>query len=202
MISPDDEDKAFVARWNTLVAVLIVEPSVKLVARTAVDYGVADGEGVYPGNERLARETSLTERAVREAWKVLRALDMAEVDDPSHWNGRRRTADSYSLVIPDDWRSKPIFGPGRGRFICQHCGKKYNPRPGTVVHDDGSVGWYVSRMVFCPPPGRPKRTRKTGPLKPAPPSCFDLWLGGHPKGWPKGGEAWDMFRKARNDDWP
>jgi hypothetical protein len=67
-ISPDDEDKPFVARWNTLVSALLIEPSIKLVARQACDYGIMDGEGIYPGNQRLARQTGYDERTVREAW--------------------------------------------------------------------------------------------------------------------------------------
>lgn len=205
MISPGDDDKPFVARWNTLVSALIIEPSVKLVARTAVDYGIYDGEGIYPGNERLARQTSLSAEAVRQAWAVLRALGMAHRDSLSHWTGTRRTADLYALDIPDDWRMKPLYGPKFARFHCQHCAKAFNPRPGSHVRRDGSIGFYVRNMTFCADPGRPKRTaaekaRKVR-LKTASAGCFDAW-GGNERWGQLGDDAWKLFRAARSDDWP
>ena len=164
MITPDSEtagngdDLLFVRRWNILVNALIAEPSVKLVARTAADFGLRDGEGVYPGNQRLARQTGLSEEAVRTALAVLRAFGMARLDVPSHWNGKRRDADRYALQIPPDWRGLPVYGPSSGRFHCQHCGKAFNPQPGTHLRKDGTVGFYLRNMIFCPDPGRPKRT--------------------------------------------
>src|ERR1022692_898211 len=130
MVTPDDEERPFVARWNILVAALIVEPSIKLVARTAVDYGIADGAGIFPGNKRLARQTGLDERTIRQAWKFLRAQGMARLVRESSWSGDRRTADSYLLEIPAGWRNLPMLGPRAGQFGCQQCGRLFNPRPG------------------------------------------------------------------------
>lgn len=198
MIRPDDEDKPFVARWNTLVRILLVESSIKLVARTAMDYAdLYDGRGVYTGNERMARITGLSERTVRTAWAALRALGMAE--RVTWGSSRNRKADEYDLAIPDGWALKPILGPNEGRFNCIECGKVFNPSTGgLVLADDGTPTWKVYDMVFCPPP-RPKK----GAKKP-PPSCFATWKRqrGGDKAWRDlGSEVWEMFRKARNDDW-
>ena len=212
MITPDSETNAegdplkFIVRWNVLVSALIVEPSIKLVARTAGDYAIADGERVYPGNERLARETGYDAETVRHAWKALRALGMAERTARSEWDGRRRTADEYDLMIPSDWLAIPVYGPRHARFHCQYCGKAFNPRAGTHVRSDGTVGYYLARMVFCPDPGTPhKRPNGRRPAKP--PSCFAEWNAAQAgKGlptWPKlgNGPSWELFRAARNDDW-
>lgn len=202
-VNPDDTDKPFVARWNSLVSALLVEPSIKLVARTACDYGVATGENVFPGNQRLARQTGYDERTVREAWHFLRAEGLARRLEHSAWTGDRRNADRYELVIPSGWRSMAIQGPHFGRFACQHCGKQFNPPPCNtyskradgktpVTTADGTrtVTWFLWKAVFCPAPQRGRQKGK---------GCFELW---EKSGGKWGAGAWDLFRKARNDDWP
>jgi hypothetical protein len=212
MLTPDDEvdaqgdPLAFVVRWNILVSALIVEPSIKLIARTACDYAVRDGERVYPGNERLARETGYNSETVRHAWKALRALGMAERTGQSEWDGKKRTADEYDLKIPASWARIPVYGPKHGRFHCQHCGKAFNPRPGTHVRADGTVSWFLIRMVFCPDPGTPKR-KPGGKRPPKPAGCFEMWDADRKRrGKPTWGvlkaEAWDLFYAARGDEWP
>ena len=198
MIRPDDEDRLFVARWSSLVSALLIEPSVKLVAMQAAQYGIADGEDIYPGNERLARQTGLTEKTVREAWHFLRGTGMAIRDARSAWTGDRRTADLYELVIPEHWEGFALLGPHSRRFTCQHCRKLFNPPPCSVFATDKKghpvvdrqtgnrqVRWRVSQGVFCPPP-------RKGP------GCFADWQRGGGK-W--GDDAWAMFRKARSDEW-
>jgi hypothetical protein len=204
-ISPDDTDRPFVARWNALVSALLVEPSIKLVARQACDYGIMDGESIYPGNERLARQTGYDERTVREVWHFLRATGMAYRGVRSAWTGDHRTADMYALEIPSGWRAMPVLGPNAGRFTCQQCGKKFNPPPCNTfltqrdaggktatpaVGRDGlrDVRWSLWKAVFCPPPRsgngcRVEWERSNGP-----------WNGGQ--------HNWDLFGKARNDEWP
>jgi hypothetical protein len=205
-ISPDDEGKPFVARWNALVSALLIEPSIKLVARQACDYGIMDGESIYPGNQRLARQTGYDERTVREAWHFLRAAGMAVRDGRSAWTGSRRTADTYSLAIPPAWRHYPVLGPHSARFTCPQCGKLFNPQPCNVfltaegasgqpvpVTDaDGvrEVRWRLWKAVFCPAP-------RKGP------SCMGAWERKHGSwGSLDNAAAWGMFHKARDDEWP
>jgi len=190
----DGTEILLVRRWNTLVSALIVEPSVKLVARTVIDYGLADGAEVYPGNQRLARQTGYTKETVRQAWAILRALGMAERVIPSYYDGKRRMSDEYQLAIPPHWRALPVYGPNLERFHCQHCGKVYNPQAGTHLRADGTVGWYLAKMVFCPPPRRA-------------PGCFQLWERDRKAAklplWNALKEdAWTRFRAARDDEWP
>jgi hypothetical protein len=199
MITPDDEDRLFVARWNVLVGALLVEPSIKLVAYQAAQYGVADGEEIYPGNERLARQTGLSEKTVREAWHFMRGAGMAVRGLPSAWTGDHRTADLYELVIPDHWRGFPILGPHGGRFTCQQCQKKFNPQPCNtfLLGKDGhpvispetgnrQVRWRLPAATFCPPPRKDR-------------SCLSMWEAANGR-W--GGDgAWDLFKKARHDEW-
>lgn len=199
LTAPNGTEILFVRRWNVLVSALIIEPSIKLVARTVVDYGLVDGEGVYPGNERIARETGLSERSVREAWHFMRGAEMAIRDIRSAWTGRYRTADTWQLLIPDYWRNLPMLGPNSGRFTCQQCGKLFNPQPCNVFATDAKgrpvidpetgdrqVRWQLYKAVFCNPPRRG-------------PSCWDKWQRANAGQWTDA--AWDLFRKARNDDW-
>ena len=199
LTAPNGTEILFVRRWNILVSALIIDPSIKLVARTAVDYGLVDGEGIYPGNERIARETGLGDKAVREAWHFMRGAGMATRDIRSMWTGRQRTADTYQLVIPGNWRGMPLLGPQSGRFTCQECGKLFNPQPcnmfaadakGRPVVDpetgDRQVRWRLYKATFCHPP-------RDGP------SCFDTWQRANVNQWANA--AWGLFGKARNDDW-
>lgn len=199
MISPDDEDRVFVARWNVLVGILLVESSVKLVAYQAAQYGIADGDDVYPGNGRLARQTGLSDKTVREAWHFMRAVGMAERSARSAWTGQRRTADLYRLAIPDGWRGMPVLGPHADRFTCQQCGRLFDPQPcnvfaaakdGKPLADpetgDRQIRWRLPKVTFCPDP-------RYGS------GCFADWQRAGGK-W-GGDDAWDMFRKARNDNW-
>lgn len=217
MLTPGSTENAsgepvlFVRRWDILVSALLIEPSVKLVAYRAVQYGLADGDDVYPGNQRLARETGLCEKTVREAWHALRGLGMAVRNSRSGWNGRFRSADEYELAIPERWHSFAMLGPNSRRFTCQHCGHLFNPQPCAtfetagdghpVVDRDGDrdVRWYLYKAVFCPDPGTPRR-KPNGRRPPREPGCFAQWkaAGGQ---W-GGADAWAMFRKARDDDWP
>lgn len=208
MVHPDDEEKPFAARFNALLSVLIVEPSIKLVGRQAADYGFMDGEGIYPGNERLARQTGLTDKTIREAWHFLRGAGLAHRDVRSSWTGTRRTADLYALDIPADWQSLPVFGPHSARFTCQQCGKMFNPQPcnvflterrpgrkGFIPVTDKQTGfrevrWALWKTVFCPAPRKGASCRQQWEKSNGPWSASDTKA------------VWEMFRKARDDDWP
>jgi hypothetical protein len=206
-ITSKGEPMPFVARWSTLVSALIVEPSVKLVALTAANYRIYDGAGVRPSQQRVARQTSYDEASVSKAWAVLRAMGMAERDIPSYFDGRKRTSDEYTLTIPDDWRLLPLYGPGMKRFHCQHCGKAFNPRPSTDVREDGTIGYYLTEMVFCRKPGAPRKRADGTKARKRPSWCFDLWERERiekclPRWGALKGEAWKMLSTARGDDWP
>jgi hypothetical protein len=205
-ISPDDDmagERTFRSRFNQLVDILLIESSVKLVARTAADVAdLREGTGVYLGDPRMARRTGLSERTVQTAWGVLRSLGMADRVSASYYDPerKRRMADEYNLLIPPGWRGLPVLGPGEGRFHCMQCGKAFNPRSHNCYDDKtGSISWYVTEFCFCPKPRRVKG-------KPAAPSCLEKWNRAQrsktlPWGGP-GGRAWELFRQARGDDWP
>lgn len=214
MVHPDDATKPFAARFNALLTALIIEPSVKLVGRQVADYGFMDGEAIYPGNQRLARETGLGEKTIREAFHFLRANGMAHRDARSAWTGTRRTADTYALDIPADWMLMPVLGPHHARFTCQGCGQLFNPQPCNVFLAERHPGrkgfapvtdpqtgfrevrWALWKAVFCPPPRKQKG-------KPLPAGCRQQWERANGP-WNAGDNksCWEMFRKARDDDWP
>lgn len=110
-------------------------------------------------------------------------------------HGKRPLAAEYHLQIPDNWAGLPILGPHCGAFHCLHCGDAYAPSTSALkLDDDGSHGWYLNTMSFCPAP-RAKNGHK-------PMSCEKLWERGRGKRWdPRGATPWKLFREARGDDW-
>lgn len=199
--APDDPEKPFIARWNVLTRILLVDPSVKAVARSAMDFGdFKDGSSCHPGNGRMERETGLSDRTIRTAWQVLREIGMAE--RVAHSSSTLGLATEYQLMIPGNWRGLPIYGPHVRDFHCLHCEKQFTPQGNCTMHAQkrgGQLTYRVILMTFCPPPrkkgGRPE------------PDCFQEWQrarksAGEPT-WEQldTGGAWALFRKARGDDW-
>lgn len=213
-LRPDDEEKQFAPRWNLLTRILLVEPSVKLVARLAMDYAdFDDGSSCYPSIERLTRESGLSDRTVRNGWAVLRGLGMAV--RVSRGGSFRGAADEYQLEIPDGWESMPVLGPNRRKFTCPGCGNLFNPDAHSVLTDrskdktkpDGAprakagdtVGWNVGRLTFCSWPSE-RGTKGSA-------ECLGSWDDRRRKSgdetWTKLGSdgKWSIFREARNDPW-
>ncbi|MEV1315446.1 helix-turn-helix domain-containing protein [Micromonospora arborensis] len=198
--APDDPDKPFIARWNVLTRILLVEPSVKTVARSAMDFGdFDDGSSCHPSNERIERETGLSERTVRTAWQVLRAIGMAERVE--FGAPHRRLADKYQLHIPEGWRNLPTYGPRVRKFTCLYCEKLITPQGNcTAKSVDGKtqVAFQLQRLVFCP---TPRATRGRDAL-----DCFTEWNESQracgDRTWSEhGDDRWKLFRKARADEW-
>jgi hypothetical protein len=198
--APDDEDKPFIARWNVLIRILLLDPSVKAVARSAIDFAdFDDGSSCHPSNKRIERETGLSDRTVRTAWQVLRGLGLAE--RVAYGSPHRRLADEYQLVIPDNWRNLPVYGPHVQDFHCLYCDKQFTPQGNCTVAVEGGkevVSFRVHLMAFCPPP-RAKKGRDQ-------PYCLDMWNDsqaeqGQPRWGQLGGKVWAGFRKARGDNW-
>lgn len=194
---PDDPDKPFIVRWNTLARILLVDTSIKYVARAAMDFADYEtGASCFPSNERIARETGYSEPTIRNAWKVMRGIGMAE--RVAFGVAHRRLADEYQLLIPGDWEMLPTLGPHGRKFTCVGCGKLFNPQGTCVVRDDGTVAFELSRMCFCAPPRAVKGRSEV--------SCLGGWserqvqAGERP--WTElGGDRWKAFRQARGDDW-
>lgn len=197
MFRPDDEDKPFIARWNLFARILLVDTSIKLVARAAMDYAdFDDGSSCHPSNERLARETGLNERTVRNAWAVMRGINMACRVGLA--NPHRRLADEYELQIPPNWERMPVLGPHGQKFTCPGCGKLFNPQGVCEVEPDGTVGYLLWKSTFCPAPRANKGRDGV--------SCLKVWNERRQKQGRKiwrdlGGDAWAVFREARGDDW-
>lgn len=187
----------FHARFRTFIRVLLVNPSIKGVARAAADHAdFDDGTGVYPGCERLARVTGYSTKTVEMAWDAMRRLDIAD----RVRRGNHLKADEYDLAIPRNWIHLPMLGPNEGRFHCTNCDHAFNPDASALVlRDDGTCGWAVKRLVFCPTPKR----RKEGPV---PESCFTKWQRKRRRNGSRlwddlGDDVWKLFREARSDEW-
>lgn len=195
MIRPDDETKSFQSRWNTLARILLVESSVKLVARTAMDFADwEDGAGVFTGNVRMALATGFTDKTIRTAWASLRVLGMAKRVERA--SSSKLKSDRYNLAIPKEWESWAVLGPKEAKFHCVHCHKAFIPPPAFVLADSERPRWYVNRACFCPPP----RQRKD---RPRPLACVTEWEREHDTAWKSlaNSDVWSLFREARGDDW-
>lgn len=197
MFAPDDEDKPFIARWNMLVRILLVESSIKHIARAAMDYAdFDDGSSCHPSNERLARETGYNEKTVRTAWAAMRAMGIAE--RVGNGVSYLRLADEYHLQIPTRWKSMPILGPHARKFTCPACGKVFNPNGNCTLYPNDEIRYNVSELTFCPAP-RQRKGRDE-------PACLSVWnarqkkLGGQ-SFHDSGQEVWKLFHQARGDDW-
>lgn len=215
MTSPGDEEKTFFARWNALTRIMLIETSVKVVARSVGDFAdYGDGSSCHPSSDRIARETGYSDKTVRTALATLRGLGMAQ--RVKNGVSYQRLADEYQLVIPDDWLGLPLLGPHGQRFNCVHCGKAFNPSGNSTAHSDGRVTFDLRPMTFCsvpPPPPAPRAPGAAAKAKPQsktktkkPPSCLMLWSqerqdgGGQPY-WGEGVDRWKLFYEARHDDW-
>jgi hypothetical protein len=199
----DDEDVPFIRRWNALSRVLLVEPSVKLVARLAMDYAdFDDGSSCFPSIERMTRETGISDRTVRNAWAVMRGIKMAV--RVSRGGSYRGHADEYRLQIPNDWRSLPLLGPHCRKFTCPGCGKLFNPdshsRLNERPEDKGKdvVRWTMGRLTFCSWPNESGRKGSTECL-----TAFDTKRrqAGEKPFRQMGSDVWKVFWEARNDHW-
>lgn len=213
MFRPDDEDKPFIRRWNQLTRILLVESSVKLVARAAMDFAdFDDGSNCYPSIERLVRETGLSDRTVRNGWAVLRGLGMAERE--SYGNSFHGAAAVYQLQIPDSWQNMPTYGPHMRKFTCIGCGKAFTPDAHSILSDRTSdktlpkgtprkeagdaVAWVIGRLTFC---SWPSTSGRTGNAK-----CREAWdlrrRREGEKDWNHIDDGkWEFFYQARNDPW-
>lgn len=188
-----------------MARILLVESSVKLVMRSAMDYAdFDDGSNCHPSNERLARETGYSTKTVQFAWSVMRGLSLAE--RVGRGSPSLKLADDYILQIPSSWSSMPIIGPLAQKFTCPGCEKVFTPQGNCTVNDfetdkpgDDNVRFNLLRITFCPPP------RKTSGRVEDP--CSNLWSQRQKrqrkKTWAElDAEArWALFREARGDNW-
>ncbi|MET8278359.1 hypothetical protein [Micromonospora sp. NPDC005174] len=199
--APDDDEKPFIARWNVLTRVLLVDPSVKTVARSAMDFGdFDDGTSCHPSNKRIERETGLSDRAVRTAWQALRGMGMAE--RVAFGSPHRRLADEYRLMIPENWRGLPTYGPHVRDFRCLYCEKQFTPQGNCTVTIKGGqelVTYNLRKLSFCPAP-RAKRGRDAVDCHlewdASQRACGERLYGEHGPN-----DAWKLFRRARADEW-
>lgn len=204
LFPPDAEDKPFIARWNMLTRIVLVESSIKHIARSAMDFAdFDDGSSCFPSNDRIALETGYSEKTVRTAWSVMRGLDMAvRVATAVSYKG---LADEYRLQIPEHWRALPILGPHARGFTCLAFGRSFTPQGNCTVNSEpddppgvDSVRFDLGRMTFCPPP-RKTKGRAADP-------CQLVWSkreidAGRQPWVALNNERWELFRKARDDDW-
>jgi hypothetical protein len=91
--------------WLRLLRRADLKPTTKLVAFDLASYANPDGKRVRPGEERVARDLDLTERAVRTHMAILRDLGMLT---RIKGHGRGHRADEYWLSWPFDTARVPM----------------------------------------------------------------------------------------------
>lgn len=110
---PDDLKPVTSNEWIPVFRRVIADPSVKNVGIWAATYSDPDGTSIYPGNPRLANITGLSDKAVRNALRIIRGYGLMHRCAIGSAAGRRGLADEYRLTIPIDIfeRGVPLLTP-------------------------------------------------------------------------------------------
>lgn len=98
--------KPFRYEWERVVRGSTLPAAAKLVALTLATYANGSGENAHPGVARLVGDTSTSERSVNRQLKALREV-YGLIYREAHGGSRRRWADAYRLVKPEDLDSWP-----------------------------------------------------------------------------------------------
>lgn len=93
-----------VITWRSLIAESDLPPTTRHVALALSLYMNEKGGSAFPGAERLARDTSLTDRAVRENLKILVERGYLRVLNPG---GGRGNAKVFAAANPESDDAKP-----------------------------------------------------------------------------------------------
>ncbi len=88
--------------WERILRRCVLPPTVKAVAAFAAQYANRDGTRVYPGVNRLAAVTGLSERSVRRALQTLRELGLLARTRKGSSLGRQALTDEHKLTRPVD----------------------------------------------------------------------------------------------------
>jgi hypothetical protein len=99
--APDDVERIGRFEWERAVLRIAMPTTTKLVALALAVYANRDGSNAHPGEARLARELSLSERAIRKHLANLRD-DLRLIVRESRGGSRGGYADTYRLGIPND----------------------------------------------------------------------------------------------------
>lgn len=109
---PDDLKPASVNEWIPVFRRVIADPYVKNVGVYAATYADPDGTNIFPGNPRMINVTGLSDRAVRDAFRIIREFGLMHRCSKGSAAGRRKMADEYRLTIPLDVFSRvPMLTP-------------------------------------------------------------------------------------------
>lgn len=86
--------------WRAALCDSSLAPPTRLVGLTLSLYMNERGGSAHPGAERLAHDTGLSERTVREHLSQLVAGGWLVLTEPGGLKGSRRRANEYEAVIP------------------------------------------------------------------------------------------------------
>lgn len=116
-------ETGFKFEWERAVADCRLGSATKSVAMWLSHHANHKGTNAHPGVQRLVHETELSERTVRRCLEQLREIGLIVRTMKGSTASKRKLADRYDLVIPDDLHthvrveSKPVkqqTGHGRG----------------------------------------------------------------------------------------
>ena len=101
---PDDLEPVGRFEWEQSLRMLGIPWETKAFGLLLATYAASDGDRIHPGEERLARDTGMSERTVRRQLTALReTYYLIERTARGADAGRRGGwADMYRLVMPDD----------------------------------------------------------------------------------------------------
>ena len=95
-------------RWERHLLTLPIPPTTKHVALTLATYGDTNGRQIHPGEKRVATDTGLSTRAIRNHLATLREAGLIIRRSGGRSNRQRADADLYQLSIPDTTTGTPV----------------------------------------------------------------------------------------------
>lgn len=112
---PDDDETSRIGvdrfMWERHIKQAAIPPLTKLVALTMATYAGKKGDRIHPGDQNLAADCGITDRAIRTHRKALEELGFIEV---TRVRSQGRAAE-YRLTWPRDFYDRDGYrGPGGG----------------------------------------------------------------------------------------
>lgn len=133
-------ETGFKFEWERAVADCRLGAATKSVAMWLSHHANHKGTNSHPGIQRLVHETELSERTVRRCLEQLREIGLIVRTIKGSTAAKRKFADRYDLVIPDDLHTHVRVEPKPVKEQTGH------GRGGVANH----VRWHEQRGKFVP----------------------------------------------------
>lgn len=109
---PDGYTAVDPREWTRVWLRIVASPSVKCTGMACAAFAdYRTGANVRPGNELLCKVTGLSDKAVRDALRLMREWGFLWRYSEGKSKGTERTYDAYRLTFPEKLDNVPILSP-------------------------------------------------------------------------------------------